>query len=311
MEEGIRINVSGTLVVFASGSDYSGMGYVPDGRGSVGGFSESSAYRMRRYLRETKCEYRTMVTLTYPPGFGIDGTRSKNDLRRFVQELRRYAKNERWGCFWFLEFQRNGRIHFHLFVSDYYDKSWIASTWFRIVGSNDENHLRAGTRIEQIKHGRKGISSYASKYAAKFEQKLIPNGFGWVGRFWGVQGYKERVAAAIVLEKAVLGAPEVKKRVQKLISRLKTLQSQNKSKNLTQKLKKAYPGIFACWVLNENEREIAESIQKNVEFIEIFAALHERREVRIEQTRLEEIYDEWTYELRIDDKEYYPCPLSA
>ena len=308
MKEGIFINVSGNLVVVSSGFNYSGLGTQPNDRGSVEGFSSSSAYRMRRYLRETKCRYRTMLTLTYPDGFGIDGKRSKNDLRRFIQELRRNSTNELWGCFWFLEFQRNGKIHFHLFCSDFYDKLWVSDVWFRIVGSNDEKHRRAGTRIEEIKHGRKATCSYASKYAAKFEQKLIPEGFGWVGRFWGVQGYKVRVAAAIFIEKASPGALEAQKGVKKIISELKSLESSKISKNLTTKLKKHDPRIFACWVLNENDLKISESIQKRLWLIEMKLAIEQKREPNIDQEAIEEIYEQFSYELEIDQKDYYLCP---
>lgn len=308
MKEGIHINVSGNLIIISTGLDYSGLGSQPNDRGCVTGFSSSSAYRMRRYLRETKCKYRSMLTLTYPDRYGIDGKRCKDDLRRFIQELRRNSSNEFWGCFWFLEFQRNGRIHFHLFCSDFYDKQWISRIWFRIVGSGDDKHLRAGTRIEQIKHGRKATCSYASKYAAKFEQKLIPEGFGWVGRFWGVQGYRARVSAAIFIEKASPGALEAQNGVKKIISELKSLERSKISKNLSPKLKKQYPRIFAAWVLNENDLKISESIQKRLFLIEMKLAIEQRREPKITEEDIEEVYEQFSYELEIEEKDYYPCP---
>jgi hypothetical protein len=55
--------------------------------------------------------------------------------------------------------------------------------------------LLAGTRIESIRSGRKGISAYAAKYAAKQVQKVVPDDFGWSGRFWGVSGYRMTMSA--------------------------------------------------------------------------------------------------------------------
>jgi hypothetical protein len=53
-----------------------------------------------------------------------------------------------------------------------------------MVGSRDEKHLRAGTRIEAIKS--KGhLYGYLYNYIKKSDQKEVPEGFENVGRFWG------------------------------------------------------------------------------------------------------------------------------
>lgn len=180
-------------------------GGKPPTRGAVTGFSQSSAGRMRRYLRSCRAEYRTMLTLTYPGCYPTDGRQCKEHLRRFIQELRRYTeRNERrtaslWSVFWFLEFQHRGAPHFHLFSSHDYPKEWVARTWWNIVGTEDERHLRAGTRVESIRGGRAGILAYALKYAAKAEQKDVPADFEGCGRFWGVWGMREAVAAATLV----------------------------------------------------------------------------------------------------------------
>ena len=170
-------------------------------RGAIKEFSPASGIRMRRYLRDCTAEYRSLVTLTYPHGYPIDGRVCKAHLKRFIQELRRYDREpDRFSVFWFLEYQNRGAPHFHMFVTGFFPKEFIASTWFRIVGSDDARHLHAGTRIEKIRAGRGGMSQYASKYAAKMEQKSVPKEIINCGRFWGVSGLKETVSATIVIK---------------------------------------------------------------------------------------------------------------
>lgn len=174
-------------------------------RGSISGLSPGSAGRMRRYLRECLPEYTIMLTLTYPGFYPSNGETVKNHLKRFLQECKRYvARNggdvERFSAFWFLEFQSRGAPHFHIFLTDQLPKEWVALTWYYIVDSEDERHLRAGTRIETIRAGKSGIMAYASKYAAKHEQKEVPPDYERVGRFWGVTGRRDTTSAATFVE---------------------------------------------------------------------------------------------------------------
>lgn len=192
-------------------------------RGDIVGFSAGSAIRMRRYLRECRADYRHMVTLTYPGFFESDGEKVKNHLRRFLQEVQReYIRGHvpkenydgmSWGfenptgqnfkgnkplhsAFWFLEFQERGAPHFHIFLNWAPGKEWVSNRWYEIVGSEDIRHLHAGTRTEKLIAGRAGTISYASKYANKCEQKVVPEGYKNVGRFWGVYGDRITLSAA-------------------------------------------------------------------------------------------------------------------
>lgn len=168
-------------------------------RGRVGGFSYRSSRRLSAYLQDSEAEYGIMATLTYPAGeHWLD---AKRHLRAFVERYRRYClgrfSGERWSCCWFVEFQRRGAAHFHLFLTHPVEKSRIANWWYEIVGSGDERHLRAGTRIEKLREGRRGAAAYARKYATKLEQKVLPallEGTGF-GRWWGVCGHRKTVAA--------------------------------------------------------------------------------------------------------------------
>lgn len=196
-------------------------------RGSVKEFSVSSGARMRRYLRTCVAEYSHMVTLTYPCGYTRDGAQSKEHLRRFIQEINRLAQKSfdrttatknKWSCFWFMEFQERGAIHYHLFTTCGYPKDIISRLWYGIVGSEDIRHLYAGTRIEHLRSGRRGTCSYASKYAAKSEQKTVPDDILNCGRFWGVSGYRIAMSADATID------PEARKcaAVQRAQKRVKT-----------------------------------------------------------------------------------------
>jgi len=112
-----------------------------------------------------------------------------------------------------MEFQERGAIHFHLFTTNFYPKEWVARSWYEICGTDDTRHLHAGTRIEKIRSGRHGISAYASKYAAKQSQKVIPEKFGWSGRFWGVAGIRMRTSADVFLTPEDVYAGAVRRRV--------------------------------------------------------------------------------------------------
>lgn len=204
------------------------------GRGAVVGFSAGAAVRMRRYLRCCVSAYTTMLTLTYPREYPCDGRTVKEHLRRFLQELRRYADKQdlasfcrskldgttelrqQFSAFWFLEFQKRGAPHFHIFCTHSYHYQWVAELWYRIVNSGDEKHLRAGTRIEAIHTGRAGTISYASKYAAKAEQKDVPEIFLNVGRFWGVCGNRDVVAASTTISHDRLSDERISRCVKRL-----------------------------------------------------------------------------------------------
>lgn len=121
-----------------------------------------------------------MLTLTYPAEFPCDGKLVKKHL----ELIRKWLLYRGIGAFWFLEFQKRGAPHFHLFTNGTVDIQDLSRAWFKIVGSGDEKHLWAGTSVEMIRKPH-AIATYAAKYAAKADQKLVPAGYESVGRFWG------------------------------------------------------------------------------------------------------------------------------
>lgn len=133
-----------------------------------------------------------MITLTFPDDFPKDGQQVKYMLHRFsLAFLRAYGKKP---VIWRQEFQdrKSGSHkgewapHFHLLEwgvqPTVEGRAWLSVTWFKIVASGDEKHLRAGTRWEPIENW-PHLLCYVSKYMAKLEEFAdIPE----PGRAWGV-----------------------------------------------------------------------------------------------------------------------------
>jgi hypothetical protein len=168
-------------------------------RDRVTEFTDSSRKRFRRYLCNACARYRVFITLTYPPGYGLDGRRSKRDLDAFCKAYRRVRNKKSWSAAWFLEYQKSGRIHYHLLGTQYWDCQRVAECWYRIVGSNLREHLEAGTEIRKIRGNYAQISSYAVKYSVKTDQKQVPSGANPPGRFWGVVGRRDTVEATTMV----------------------------------------------------------------------------------------------------------------
>ena len=120
------------------------------------------------------------IDLTYPKDFPVDGKTVKKHYSKFRKRLRRLGINS----LWVLEFQKRGAPHFHLMVDGEIDKELVSKMWFEIVGSGDEKHLKAGTKVQAIKdEGR--VIRYISSYMKKLTQKIVPEEFKNVGRFGG------------------------------------------------------------------------------------------------------------------------------
>jgi hypothetical protein len=151
-------------------------------RKTIEEFSRGSCSRMTETARNVDSLV-TMFTFTYPLDFPCDGRVVKEHLSK----LRKWLTYRGLGAFWFLEFQRRGAPHFHMFATGEVEKEALSLAWYKIVGSEDEKHLRAGTKVERIKKPH-AIAAYAAKYAAKVEQKTVPEGYEGVGRFWGTFG---------------------------------------------------------------------------------------------------------------------------
>lgn len=148
--------------------------------------TKGSLQNMAFVAHNTSIQFELMVTLTYPKNYPSCGKTVKYHLDRFI----RWMRTKKVGVvsfFWFMEFQRRGAPHFHIFTAGgnlLNLKKQVSKRWYEIVSSNDPKHLKAGTRVEAIRHP-EAAGRYASKYASKPYQKKIPNGYTNVGRWWG------------------------------------------------------------------------------------------------------------------------------
>ena len=222
-----RIKLNGSIIVLARTSP-NGVRSHGNGRGDITAFSEASQRRMRWYLESCLADYKVFITLTYPEGLVTDGRTAKEHLRKFMQECRRYAQRHgygmfSWSMFWAMEFQKNGSFHFHILSNAGYPKQWVADTWYRIVGSQDPRHRAAGTRIEGIHSGLRGMQAYLSKYFAKMRSKVIPEAVKHAGRFWGVCGLRDTVSAAIVIPPRLERDPLIKCVLEGLVFKIEEL----------------------------------------------------------------------------------------
>lgn len=221
-EPKLILSVNGRVARIQLKKEMSQVSYEEHGktRGNVTTFSFKSRRGLMIYmalLDLEKAGLPTFLTLTYPGSWHKDPERWKRQLNTFTKALFRKWPDA-WGV-WRLEFQKRGAPHFHLLLWDGPTVEavqarrqngkmcmvpipgsrsrknrkvfeWISQTWFRIVGSGDEKHLHAGTRIEPVMSVN-GVMAYSSKYLAKPTEEQCQVFEGGTGRHWGRIG-KER-----------------------------------------------------------------------------------------------------------------------
>jgi hypothetical protein len=162
-------------------------------RGEITSFSSASRRRLMRLIASLERGERPIfVTMTYPDIFPDDMAKWKRDIDAFGKRLAR--KHPEAGFLWRIEFKerKSGRSagktapHFHLLVYGAGYRGlleWVPVAWWGVVGSKNEDHLSAGTRVERI-FSWGGIMRYVGKYIAKRDS--YPD--GWQGRAWGIIG---------------------------------------------------------------------------------------------------------------------------
>lgn len=171
-------------------------------RGTIGRFSARSRGRMCSYLSDTFAQYRYMGTLTVADDV-LDASEFKAAADRYFVWQLRYMRGsaeepDLQSIFWFLEFQRRGAPHLHLFYTEYVPWECAASVWSRRI--DQPWAFATSTKFEKLREGRAGTIGYAIKYAAKSSQKALPEDVDGYGRFWGVRGYRATMSADIFLE---------------------------------------------------------------------------------------------------------------
>lgn len=181
----MRAAIGGSLLkVIAAGRPG---GVSPGGpRGAITEFSAAARRRLIDFLAEINQKLAgrlpLFLTLTYPAAWPDDPAEWKRHLDNWLKRLAR--RHPGASAVWRLEFQVRGAPHFHLLLwgCKWMDRGWLSGSWFQVVGSGDQRHHKAGTRVEFIRSWR-GVMWYAAKYVAKKSLAPCP---GRVGRFWGV-----------------------------------------------------------------------------------------------------------------------------
>lgn len=149
-------------------------------RKNITRYSKKSRNRLRHLLRNIPENFKMMITLTLAE-IPVDGRMVQNFLECFRKRFKRkYTKTD---LVWIKEFQRRGSPHFHLLVNNpFIDAEWVAKAWSDVVGSDNKWHCEKGSRVEYI---RTSVDKYLAKYVGKEYQKIVPEDYENVGRFWG------------------------------------------------------------------------------------------------------------------------------
>ena len=180
--------VGRSLLRFDNGKPASRRSECPK-RSEITEFSQKSRQRLRLSLAkvdQSKCGRPIFSGFTYPADFPLDQRTFTRHLKMFSQRfLRAFPKA---GFHWKLEFQARGAAHFHPifwnlgrdgeFLREF--RGWLARDWYEVVGSGDEQHLRAGTSADLIK-SQFGTMRYVSGYVSDGDQTKPGCK---VGRYW-------------------------------------------------------------------------------------------------------------------------------
>lgn len=169
-------------------------------RGVIKEFSRKSRKRMLdlcHSIRNVDERYMWFATLTYPNKFTSTAKDVKDHLRALVERFKR--KWEGYGLIWRLELKTrlSGAMkgfqvpHYHLILFNVPAqhkslREWISRVWYEIVGSEEADHLRAGTNVRRVKSFAHMVN-YVSKYAAKADDDHDIMDRNW-GRRWGARG---------------------------------------------------------------------------------------------------------------------------
>jgi len=176
--------------------------------------TRSSLSRLMATVQATDIQFSTILTLTYPEFYPKNGTIVKEDLNRVLARMRTWGKVS---YLWFVEFQERNAPHLHILTSHNgisprmridVTETWVGgivkSDWFLEACEFDalkrnkkcvmeiisqEIRKSFGFTIHpkswELVRDRDGAKKYAGKYATKPGQKIVPDEFADIGRFWG------------------------------------------------------------------------------------------------------------------------------
>lgn len=174
-------------------------------RGRIAMMSAKSKLRIAEIAATTATEFHSIMTLTYPVQFPLDGKEAKRHLNNFLTQFRKLHDDFRY--IWFLEFQKRGAPHWHIIstikspMTSSIKRCELAEVWSRIVApdveySDMKTKSVRSLRLQTYKSHRhrltwepirepNGVVKYLVKYALKPWQKEVPEQYRNVGRYWG------------------------------------------------------------------------------------------------------------------------------
>jgi len=173
-------------------------------RGKIEYLSSRSRSYLAFVVAATEVTFGSLLTLTYGNPYPTDGAICKSHLNAFLTWMR--AQHVGLSYVWVTEFQKRGALHFHILLSLGGIEAWhrkdAASRWASITApanwaTNTSEELDTAYRKKSYNvHKHKdqwqdletadGAMRYMTKYCLKTEQKLVPEFFQNVGRFFGM-----------------------------------------------------------------------------------------------------------------------------
>ncbi len=176
------------------------------GRPEIEKLSKRSLQRLTLAAQEIPVDLLSMITLTYGQHYPTDGREVKQHLKRLLAVLRRVFGVAHY--LWFLEFQKRGAPHYHIFVDRLKgteaERHGLAIAWVSeciryraMLGQQGIRGWDANEEVHKMVHvashhstwenfrEAEGARRYCTKYASKPYQKEVPQNYRNVGRFWG------------------------------------------------------------------------------------------------------------------------------
>lgn len=159
-------------------------------RGKIEFLSRKSLSRLAFTAQAASEKFKSILTLTYS-GVPRDGVQVKSDLNYILQLLRYRCGNMQY--LWWLEFQRRGSPHFHILLSCEVDRNIhlnLSKKWAKRQNLPETKayeafcvtyHKDSWQNLRSVG----GAAGYVTSYATKRAQKIVPQEYQDVGRFWG------------------------------------------------------------------------------------------------------------------------------
>lgn len=156
-------------------------------RAAIFEFSDKSRSNLRHVCNNSGHLIKSQFCLTYHESWPTDGKQVKDHLRQWLRILRRLLPEIPY--LWVLEFQtKRGSPHFHVFLGTEQDQKTqkaLAQAWVEITGGTESQYKFHNHPKNWITWKMDDASYVMKQYAAKQEQKEVPEQYHNVGRFWG------------------------------------------------------------------------------------------------------------------------------